>query len=188
MTTADLERTVNTTGALMAKVTPEQLDAATPCARWKVRDVINHVVGWTHNFAAVAADGAPDMSLLEPDYASGDYNAAFQAGAEKLVSAFQTEDAMTRPMSLMGSDMPGAFILGIATTDIFQHGWDLARALGEPTDLEPDVARRLLEQAQKNISDQMRGEEGEAFFGPRVDVPDSAPPADQLAGFLGRRV
>jgi hypothetical protein len=34
----------------------------------------------------------------------------------------------------------------------------------------------------------MRGEEGKAFFGPRVDVPESAPAADQLAGFLGRRV
>lgn len=188
MSTADLELAVSTTATLMAKVGPDQLDAATPCASWKVRDVINHVVGWAYEFATVAEGGGFDPALLERDYASGDYTTAFAEAGAQLVAAFQAEGALTRPMSLMGSEMPGEFIMGIATTDIFTHGWDLARSLGVSTDLEPDLAARILERARQNISDQMRGEEGEAFFGPRVDVPDSAPPADQLAGFLGRRV
>jgi uncharacterized protein (TIGR03086 family) len=189
MSTADLEQAVKSTAAVLAKVTPDQLDASTPCASWKVRDVINHVVGWTHNFGRVASGDEADMSLLEQDYASDDFNASFATGSAKLIGAFQAEGALERPMSLMGGEMPGAFIMGIATTDIFTHGWDLARAIGEPTDFEPELAGRLLTAARQNISDQMRGEEGSgAFFGPRVDVPDSAPPADQLAGFLGRHV
>ncbi len=190
MSTADLEAAVKATSAVLAKVTPSQLDAATPCALWKVRDVINHVVGWTHQFGAVALNGqASDQSLLEQDYASGDFNGSFAAAGAQLIGAFQAEGALTKPMSLMGGEMPGGFIMGIATTDIFTHGWDIARSIGEPTgELDQALAGRLLEQAQKNISDQMRGEEGTAFFGPRVVVPESAPAADQLAGFLGRHV
>lgn len=188
--TADLEGAIASTSAVMANVTPDQLDASTPCASWKVRDVINHVVGWTHQFGEVATNGsAPDMSLVEQDYASGDFSGSFATAGAKLVGAFQADGALEKPMSLMGGEMPGAFIMGIATTDIFTHGWDLSRAIGQPTaELDQDLAGRLLERAQQTISDQMRGEEGKAFFGPKVEVPDSAPAADQLAGFLGRTV
>ena len=49
-------------------------------------------------------------------------------------------------------------------------------------------AGQLLENARGFIPDAMRGADGQAPFGPRIDVPESAPAADQLAGFLGRQV
>jgi hypothetical protein len=45
----------------------------------------------------------------------------------------------------------------------------------------------LLEQIINILPDSMRGPEGEAPFGPRVEVAESAPAADQLAAFQGRR-
>jgi len=50
------------------------------------------------------------------------------------------------------------------------------------------IAAQLLEGARAFIPDAFRGPEGAAPFGPKVDVPDDAPAADQLAGFLGRKV
>ena len=37
------------------------------------------------------------------------------------------------------------------------------------------------------LPDAMRGPEGQAPFGPRVEVADSLPAADRLAAFQGRR-
>ena len=75
-----------------------------------------------------------------------------------------------------------------ATTDTFTHGWDLARALGQSTDLAPDLAAGLLAGAKMAIPPSFRGEEGKAAFGAEQTAPDGACAADQLAAFLGRTV
>ena len=70
----------------------------------------------------------------------------------------------------------------------FTHGWDLARATGQPTDLDPGLAAGLLSQARLAIPDAYRGPDGQALFGPAREAPAGAGPADQLAAFLGRAV
>jgi uncharacterized protein (TIGR03086 family) len=189
MDTADLDRATAAAAAVMAKLTPDQLDASTPCATWKVRDIINHVVGGTYFFTAIAETGAPPQGGGDeaPDFAAGDFNAAYAEGRAKMLAAFAGCSADTM-MDFGFMKVPGPGALNIATTDTLAHVWDLARAIGEPTDVEPDLATRLLENAKVAIPESFRGEDGKAAFGPIVEVPASAPPADQLAGFLGRRV
>jgi uncharacterized protein (TIGR03086 family) len=82
----------------------------------------------------------------------------------------------------------GADLMGMVTGDQFTHGWDLARAIGYPADLDPALASALLGQARIAITDALRGPDGEAPFGPAAEAPDGAGPADQLAAFLGRSV
>lgn len=94
---------------------------------------------------------------------------------------------MDRTMTLPFGKLPGSAFVWIASIDVFSHGWDLAKATGQPTDLAPGLAAQLLDRARAALPDSMRGEEGKASFGPRVEVSDSAPVADQLAGFLGRQ-
>ena len=77
--------------------------------------------------------------------------------------------------------------MGLATTDTFQHAWDLAKATGQDSDLAPELATALLSQAQQSISDAFRGPEG-APFGAEQECGDGASNADQLAAFLGRTV
>jgi Mycothiol maleylpyruvate isomerase N-terminal domain len=66
--------------------------------------------------------------------------------------------------------------------------WDLARAIGQPADLDPGLARELLDHARLAITDAFRGSDGQAAFGPVAEAPVGSGPADQLAAFLGRRV
>jgi uncharacterized protein (TIGR03086 family) len=173
----------------MAKIGPDQLDAPTPCVSWKVRDVINHVVGGTHFFTAIAETGSvPAGGDEPPDFASGDFNAAYAEGRARMLAAFGAPGAMDKEMDFGFMKVPGSAAINIAITDTFAHTWDLARALGETTDIEPELAAKLLDHAKVAIPDAFRGAEGKAAFGAIVDVPDSAPKADQLAGFLGRRV
>ena len=94
---------------------------------------------------------------------------------------------MEKVYDLPFGSMPGAAIAGLAATDTFQHGWDLAKATGQSTDLAPELAAGLLQQSKASIQDSFRGPEG-APFGAEQQAPGDAPAADQLAAFLGRQV
>ena len=181
-----LERACRSTAAVLAMVRTTDLDQPTPCASWNVRDVVNHIVGGTGFFAELAEKGAVTDRGDDTDCTATDFAATFRREAERLVAAFRAPGAMTKPMKLPFAELPGSVCVWIAAGDIFTHGWDLAKATGQPTDLEPDVAARLLAQIEPILPDGMRGPDGEAAFGPRVEIANSAPAADRLAAFEGR--
>jgi uncharacterized protein (TIGR03086 family) len=186
-TSADvLEEACLSTAAVLELVCSADLDRPTPCASWNVRDVVNHIVGGTGFFAELAEKGTVTDHGDGADYTATDFAATFRREAERLIAAFRAPGAMTKPMKLPFGELPGSVCVWIAAGDIFTHGWDLAKATGQPTDLEPDVAACLLAQIEPILPDGMRGPDGEAAFGPRVEITDSAPAADRLAAFEGR--
>jgi uncharacterized protein (TIGR03086 family) len=186
MSTEPLEAAIASTRAVLAAVKPNQLGDATPCASWTVSALINHIVGGQFWFAANVNGDAPSGEA--PDFAAGDFLAAFDQGSAASVAAFKADGALGRMLKLPFGDMPGAAFLGLATTDTFTHGWDLAKATGQSTDLAPQLAARLLEGARGMIQPAFRGPEGAAPFGPEQEADEGASNADKLAAFLGRSV
>jgi uncharacterized protein (TIGR03086 family) len=180
-----LDRAFQSNLDVLAKVKPQDLDAPTPCASWDVRALVNHFVG-TARWWAARVTGADEPA--EEDYAAGDLMAAYTGSISVASAAFAADGALEKTVRLPFGEFPGTVVLGMAALDQFAHGWDLARALGLPTDLDPVVADELLNQARQTIPDTFRGPDGQAPFGPAVDAPAGAVPADQLAAFLGRRV
>jgi uncharacterized protein (TIGR03086 family) len=186
MSTEALEQAIASTRAVLAEIKPDQLGDATPCASWKVSDIINHIVGGQFYFAS-AVNGETSEGEA-PDFAAGDYNSAFDQGSAACVAAFQGDGAMERIIHLPFGDMPGSVFVGIAATDTFVHGWDLAKAIGQGTDLAPALASGLLANIRPVLPDAFRGADGAAPFGPEQTAPAGASNADQLAAFLGRSV
>lgn len=186
MSTAPLQAAIASTRAELAAVTPEQFDAATPCESWKVRELINHLVGAQHFFLAVV-EGTPP-SGAQQDFASGDYLAAFDEVSSKLVAAFDVDGVMDKVLTAPFGQMPGRAFIGFALNDTFVHGWDLAKSTGRSTDLAPELAAGVLAGAKATVPPAMRGEDGKMPFGPIQEAPEGATTADQLAAFLGRRV
>jgi uncharacterized protein (TIGR03086 family) len=184
MSTQPLEQAVATTRAVLAKVATSQLDAATPCQSWDVRGLINHVVGGQYFFAA-GVQGTPPPA--EQDYAGGDFVAAFDEATAGTIAAFGADGVLDKMHTLPFGEMPGSAFMGLATTDTFVHGWDLAKATGQSTDLSPELATALMAQSKMAIQDAFRGPEG-APFGMATEAPAGASSADQLAAFLGRTV
>jgi uncharacterized protein (TIGR03086 family) len=180
------------TAGVLAEVEAQQLDGATPCASWRVRELINHVIGAAAYAAFTAETGeAPaDRPAGEdaPDFCEGDFVTEFNRSAARAVKAFEADGVMDKTMKLPFGELPGGVFVNIATIDAFTHGWDLARATGQPTDLDPELAASLLAFAQGSVPDAMRGPDGTAAFGPQLEAPAGAGPADQLAAFLGRQV
>ncbi len=185
MSTMPLEAAIASTRGVLAGVSANQLHEATPCAEWDVSALINHIVGGQRFFASSIRGQTP--SGEERDDAAGDYLAEFEAASADCVAAFNEEGAMGRSVTLPFGDMPGSAWFGLATMDTFTHGWDLAKATGQDTDLAPELATQLLAQARQSISPQFRSDDG-AVFGHEQSAPDGASAADQLAAFLGRKV
>jgi uncharacterized protein (TIGR03086 family) len=182
MSTEHLSRAFISTAAILSVVQSDQLDMPTPCASWDVRGLINHFVGsarWAT--AAILGD-----EIAPEDIVGSDFSACYDESMHAALVAFGSGGALEKAVLLPFGEVSGAALMGIATGDQFTHGWDLARAIGLHTDLDPELADALLVQAQGMIPEESRGPNGAAPFGPVVTPPAEASPADRLAAFLGR--
>jgi uncharacterized protein (TIGR03086 family) len=185
MGTEPLEMAVASTRAVLARVTPDQLGQDTPCSDWKVRDLINHIVGGQFFFISGASGTKPSGD--EIDYAAGDYVTAFDEASRDCIGAFQADGVLEKTLDLPFGEMTGGAFMGLATSDTLTHGWDLAKATGQDTDLAPELAEQVLAQSRASIQPAFRSEEG-TVFGPEQQAPEGASNADRLAAFLGRKV
>lgn len=185
MSTQSLAQAIEAASTVLAGVRADQLEDPTPCASWNVGEVINHMVGGMRFFTAGLAGEAPPES---EDATSGDFVAAYDEAAGAALAAFSADGVLESTVKMPFGEMPGAAVLGLATTDTFTHAWDLAKATGQSTDLAPELATQLLAQSRQMIQPAFRGQDGQAPFGAEQECPDGASAADQLAAFLGRRV
>jgi len=185
MPTQVLEQAIASTRAILVNVSADQMGNDTPCEAYKVSDLINHIVGGEHAFVA-RLNRKPEPSE-GGDVATGDYVAAFDEGAVKVVEGFAAPGALDAVYVLPFAEMPGIAMMGLAVIEIFQHGWDLAKATGQATDLAPELAAGILAQAKRTIPDDVRGPQG-APYGFEQTAPDGASNADHLAAFMGRKV
>ncbi len=186
MSIQPLQAAIASTRAVVAATTKDQLGASTPCASWKVSDLVNHIVGAQYFFTS-ALQGKPPSGDA-PDFSAGDFLAAFDEASAACLAAFSADGAMTGMVKTPFAEMPGAAWAGLAATDCFTHGWDLAKATGQSTDLAPELAAGLLVGARQAIQPGFRGEDGKAPFTAELQAPDGASNADKLAAFLGRQV
>ena len=185
MTANPLTRAQDVARDVLANVTPEQLDLDTPCREWSVAQLVDHMVGAQH-WAASGVRGV-EMTETGEGSAKGEFVIAFDKAAVDCQAAFAEDGALQRTVNPGFGDMPAAALMGLATTDTLTHAWDLARATGQDTNLDPELASLLLAQSRQSIKDEYRSDEG-AIFGPEQPAPPGASPADQLAAFLGRKV
>src|ERR1700674_2384353 len=98
-----LERAIASTQAVVSNVSPGQLDASTPCASWKVRDLLNHIVGSTYWFSETVETGvapASESDVGGPDVTGGDIAAAFGDGSKRAIAAFNAPGAMDKMLKL----------------------------------------------------------------------------------------
>jgi uncharacterized protein (TIGR03086 family) len=152
-----------------------------------VRDVLNHITGGAQMFAISVRDGnVPDEKLGElmaGDNLGVDYKAAWAAAAADAEEAFAIPGAMDRIVTLPFGTMPAAMAVNIAIFDVTTHAWDIAKATGQSTELDPEVSAIAYEVAQGMLSDDMRAT---GLFGPAVSVSEDLPMADRLAALAGR--
>jgi uncharacterized protein (TIGR03086 family) len=177
-----LESVLDKTAGVLAGVKKDQYTQSTPCPDYDVRALVNHITGWVQSFAEGANgetyDGDPTT------YEAGDDPAAeFRTSAARIVDGWRA-NGTDRKVGLMGGDLPGEMVLNMTIMEYLAHGWDLARATGQPIPYTDDEAAVALERAKTTLPPEYQGE-GKAF-GAIVPVPDDAPAIDRFVGFMGR--
>ncbi len=184
---ATMRRVIELTGSVVDNIEPDQLDNPSPCDAWTVRDVLNHVTGGAEMFAICVRDGSMSDAMvgeiMTGDRLGDDYKASFHAAADAANESFAIPGAMDRMVKLPFGEMPAGMAVNLAIFDVTTHAWDMAKATGQSTDLDPDVVAIAYQVAQTMLSDDLRNA---GLFGQEVALAQDAPVADRLAAFAGR--
>lgn len=181
----DLAPAARRVAVLARGVGEEQLGAPTPCPRYAVRNLLGHLIGLSTAFRDAArkdfgaSTGTNPGSLL-PDVEPG-WRGELETALDEVVEAWR-DPAAWEGMTQAGSvDLPAGVAAVVVLNELTVHGWDLARATGQP--YEADAAD--LERSHAMLAAFTERPDG-APFGPTVAVPDGAPLLDRVIGLSGR--
>ena len=169
--------------AVVDRVRPDQLGAATPCAEWNVRMVINHVVSGNLFFVHLATGAAPPERGV--DHLGNDPQVVFGDSVRAVSATFEADGFLDRIVAAPFGEVPGGQLVAMRRNELTVHAWDVARATGQSTDFDPEVIAACL--ASYTASPQLQNRAG-APFDAEQPAPPGATDADRLAAFLGRRV
>ena len=136
-----------------------------PCSEWDARGVLEHVIGFH------------DVLILRP-YEAKPHRPKDDPLERWTITTDALFDVLVRPGVL---DEKGSLI-GVLTTDVLVHTWDLSKAIGQPVTLDARLCTIGLDRA---ISHKEQFE-GSDMFAPPVHVPEDASVQDRLLGFFGR--
>jgi uncharacterized protein (TIGR03086 family) len=174
------DRAAATATAVVGTVRADQYDDPTPCTEWTVRQLLNHLIGGNKSFVARVTDGAAvDRGA---DHVGPDHIASFEASVAELRAAFAADGVLDRVFPGPLGDAPGRALVNMRVNEFMVHAWDLARATGQSTDLDPELAAESLADFER-LQDSGRGG---AMFAPRQAYPPDATVADRLAATAGR--
>ncbi|MFF2373648.1 TIGR03086 family metal-binding protein [Streptomyces xiamenensis] len=189
-TQLDLGPAARQAAALLDGVEERHFDAATPCAEYTVRDLLQHLLGLTVAFRDAArkdfgpstrTDPAdPDAPRPEP---AGDWRGRLRTQLDELVAAWREPAAWRGETEAGGITLPAPVAGAVALNEVFLHGWDLARATGQPYRGDEATARASIDLLAQSADAAERAATG---FGPAVPVPPDAPLLDQAVALSGR--
>ena len=175
-------------GTVIAGLRADQMELPTPCESMNVRQLCGHLIAALQRLAAVArGDEDPFGGSSHPITAAvdGDQWPAAWIDAAHDVQAAWTDPALLGAMlTLPFATLPGAVVIGIYTSEVTVHSWDLATATGQQLVWDDEVVASALAVMRVGLPAEPRG--GELPFGTVVPVPAEAPLIDQLVAWNGR--
>jgi len=173
-TVEQLSDAVDRTARLVAGVKPDQWADPTPCADWDVQSLVAHLINGNTIVASAVAGAAPTHR---------DLLANFEESGVTLLAAFERPGSLERVVPVQFGRVSGAIALHLRLTELLAHGWDLARATGQPTDFPDEIVEQELGFTVGALTSMPP--ERSPFEPPRP-APGDAPPLDRLAARLGR--
>ena len=195
MPTTDLGPAATNVARVLAAITDEQLTDPTPCPRYTVADLLDHVGGLSAAFTA-AATKTP-MAAADPDAGLGDaahldpaWRETIPAALDELAAAWRNDAAWEGMTAAGGIEMPGEIAGLVALDEVVVHGWDLARATDQPYDVDDGTLELIhglvADFAPADDPEHPVVNDGTLPFGPAVPVAADAPLLDQVVALTGR--
>ena len=174
---------------LVARVGDGELASPTPCPAYEVGDLIEHIGTMALAFTAAAnKDRSPYVEMQPAGDASrlaDDWRGRIPADLAVLARAWQQPGAWTGTTRIAGMNSPAGMVALVVADELAVHGWDLARATGQPYDCDPAVLDAALSFLGQFASpDAPAGPQ--VPFGPSRPQPADAPLLDRVVALAGR--
>ena len=166
----------------------EQLGHPTPCPKYDVARLIDHLVEAGDRAAALGRGQAPPPGDESPHVELSDAPPQLRRAAQEAAEAWADDAALSSEFSMpWGEEYTGAILVDMYLAELAAHAWDLAQATGQLDRLDPCLALGALAGAQAMIEPQYRNMvEPGAPFGSEVTPPADADDWESLAAFMGR--
>ena len=188
-TVVDLGPAARQLAELVTNVPEGALDAPTPCPAYRLGDLLEHIGTLAVAFTAAATKETEGIGERRPtgDAANlaDDWRDRIPRDLAGLAEAWRDPLAWTGRTLVGGASLPGEFAGVVALDELVLHGWDLARATGQPFDVEP-ASLRVVHGLVADFATPERAEQRAGLFGPVVEVPTEKPLLDQVLGLSGR--
>lgn len=177
-----LERALAFTRGALTLVTPDRMDAPTPCDAWRLGDLLEHM---DDSLAALHDAAAAGTVALAPCPAAHQGEPAVIGSLRHhgctLLGAWSRLDH-DQPVAVGDRPLPASTVALVGALEVAVHGWDVARACGDPRPVPDSLARELLQHAEVLVTPADRG----LRFGHPVSLPFGRPASDRLLALTGR--
>ena len=156
----------------------------TPCSKWDVRALVNHIVSenlWVPPlFDGKTIDEVGDR--FDGDVLGEDPKKAWRESSREAIRAVEAEGAIESIVHLSFGDTPGEEYAYELFADLLIHGWDVAKAIGADDSLDPELVHSCAQWFDRR-EDVYRSV---GAIGERVQT-EAADPQTQLLARFGRR-
>jgi len=178
--------------SLVESVRTTDLEARTPCAGWRVVDLLAHMTVQHRGFAAAARGFGDQPEVWRADAVmdaiTADPGGTYADAVSDVMTAFADDAVLEASFALPEfgpkAVFPGAMAIGFHFIDYVVHGWDVAESLGVPFVLPDDVVDAALPLALL-VPDSQDREAPNAPFAHAVDAPVTTN-LDRILRHLGR--
>ncbi|MEV7403121.1 TIGR03086 family metal-binding protein [Streptomyces sp. NPDC091267] len=153
-------------------------DRPTPCSRWNLRRLVEHMGAQHLGFAAAARGEGGDAAVWQaPSFDGDDPAARYRETADVVLAAFAQPGVLDARFTLPEIDAATTFAaptaIGFHFIDYVVHSWDAAATLGMRTGFPPAVVEAALPIALRVPGGQRR-ERPDAAFAPALAPEDGA--------------
>ncbi|MFC4121529.1 TIGR03086 family metal-binding protein [Nonomuraea zeae] len=190
MPAIDLESAAHEVVRLLDGVTEDRMDDPTPCADTPVAALLDHLMGLSLAFTYAARKTTPPGDGSGPGPTSAahldpEWRTLLPQRLDELVKAWRDPDAWEGMAEAGGVKMPAEQMAVVALDELVLHGWDLARATGQPFTCSLADTAAVLEFTSAAARPEHAAQR-DGLFGAPVEVAEDAPPFDRALGFAGR--
>ena len=173
---------------IVSGIDAADLGRPTPCPKYDVAGLIDHLVEAAHRAAALGRGQTPPPGDESPHVELSDAPDQLRQAAENAAQAWDDDSKMSSTFTMpWGEEYTGAALVDMYLAELAAHAWDLAQATGQIDKLDASVAVAGLEGARAMIKPEYRDMvEPGSPFGEEVPPPQGANDWDRLAAFMGR--
>src|SRR6202142_1074878 len=142
---------------IVSGIAADELGHPTPCPKYDVAGLIDHLVEAGHRAAALGRGQAPPPGDESPHVELSDAPGQLRRAAAEAAQAWSDDSSLSLryPMP-WGEQYTGATLVDMYLAELAAHAWDMARATAQTGKLDPCLALPDLEGAQAMIKPEYR--------------------------------